>query len=74
MCAARVRAWYDRQAKGRQAEGQKSGGRGHKKNSPVSLPESLSGDARDQAGKAFGVSGRMVDYATKVISRGFALS
>jgi hypothetical protein len=60
ICAARARQWYDKKAVERMAEGQKSGGRGHKKNSPANLPDSLPGDARDLAGKAFGVSGKLV--------------
>jgi hypothetical protein len=34
---------------------------------PANLPERETGDARDQVSKDFGVSGRMVDYAKKVI-------
>jgi hypothetical protein len=57
--AGAARDWYDWQAKERQAEGQKSGGRGHKKNSVETLPPSIdSGKARDAVGKAVGVSGK----------------
>lgn len=71
MVAARAREVYDAAAKERMKEGQQSGGRGHKKNSPENLPESLdNGDARDKAGKAVGVSGKSVDYATKVLNTG----
>jgi hypothetical protein len=62
MVAARVRDYYDRQAKERQ------------KRKPVdSVPEKLpeqKGDSRDQAGKDVGVSGKTVDAATKVLKRG----
>ena len=63
MVAARARGAYDKQAKERQR-----GGRGGKL-LPVSLPEAK-GDSRDQAAKAVGVSGRTVDYATRVLNRG----
>jgi hypothetical protein len=49
-----ARAWYDRQAK----ERQKSVGGTGKKAVPVNLPEAVNGDARDQAAKAVGVSGK----------------
>jgi len=61
MIGARVREHYDRLAKERQHEGQKAGGRGNKKNSPEQIPGSLRGDARDQAGKAVGVSGERIE-------------
>jgi ParB-like chromosome segregation protein Spo0J len=68
MVGARARDIYDSQAKERQKEGQKSGGRGHIKNSVENLPPSLdSGKARDHAAKAVGVSGKSIDFATKVI-------
>lgn len=68
MVAGRAREMYDRQAKERMNAGQQAGGRGHKKNSPANLPDSLKGDARDQVGKVFNVSGRSVDYAKKVLT------
>ncbi len=34
---------------------------------PVNLPEST-GDARDQVAKIVGVSGKSIDYATKVLN------
>jgi hypothetical protein len=61
LCAARAREVYDRQAKERQ---RLSEGRGKK--GPANLPD-LKGDARDQVGKAFGVSGRSVDYASEAL-------
>jgi hypothetical protein len=73
MVGARAREWYDKQAKERQHEGQKSGGRGHKKNSVESLPPSSdSGKARDQVGKVVGVSGKTIDYASKVLNQAVA--
>lgn len=60
--AARARDYYDRQAKERQ-----------KRKPADSVPENLpeqKGDARDQAAKAAGVSGKTVDFATKVLKQG----
>ena len=64
MCAARAREIYEREAKERQQGGQ--GG----KLLPANLPEANKGDARDLAGKAFGVSGKSVDHAKRVIEKG----
>lgn len=62
IVGARLREFYDDQAKERQ------------KRKPVdSVPENLpeqKGDARDQAGKAVGVSGKSIDHATKVLNKG----
>lgn len=67
MVGARARDYYDRQAKERQKEAGKNHGRGQTK-VPVNLPEPISnGDARDHAAKAVGVSGKSIDYATKVL-------
>ncbi len=57
---------YDRQAKERQREHGKTAP-GKQKTLPATLPE-VKGDARDKAGKAVGVSGKYIDYATKVIN------
>lgn len=65
MCAARARDIYERDAKERQ---KLSEGRGQK--GPVNLPDLKTGDARDIAGKAFGVSGKSVDHAKRVIEKG----
>lgn len=64
MVAARARELYDEQAKERQKarKGRQPGA------SPENLPE-LHSDARDAAGKAVGVSGRTVDFATKVLTQ-----
>jgi hypothetical protein len=68
MVAARAREIYDAQAKERQVESGRNHGRGKV---PENLPEPINaGDARDKAGKAVGVSGRSVDFATKVLSQG----
>ncbi len=41
------------------------------KSVPVNLPEPVtSGDARDQTGKAFGISGKSVDHAARVLNSG----
>jgi len=62
MCAARAREIYERDAKKRlDTKGGHSG--------PVNLPEAK-GDARDLAGKAFGVSGKSVDHAKRVLDKG----
>lgn len=59
MCAARAREIYERQAKDRQKLGKEN------------LPDpQQQGQARDKAGKAFGVSGKSVDHATRVIEKG----
>lgn len=67
MCAARARDIYEREAKERQKA---SGGDQSKKAVPENLPEPKKGDARDAAGKAFGVSGKSVDHAKRVIDKG----
>lgn len=65
MVGARARGIYDRQAKERQQESGKVHGRGKV---PANLPEPIeSGDSRDAVGKAVGVSGKSIDYATKVL-------
>jgi hypothetical protein len=72
MCAARARAMYDERAKERQKAGGESGGKTAGKGRPKSeadrvpayLPEAK-GNARDEVGKVFGVSGKSVDHATK---------
>jgi hypothetical protein len=66
MCAARTREMFDQQAKERQKATLK---RGNDKPVPVNLPE-REGDARDAAGKAFGVSGKLVDQARAVQQKG----
>ncbi len=63
MCAARACELYSQQAKDRQGRRNDL-----KQNLPENLPEGR--DARDAAGKAFGVSGKSVDFAKKVIDKG----
>lgn len=66
MIAARARKVYDERAKERQKvrKGSQPGA------TQENLPDLSSGQARDHAGKALGVSGRTVDFATKVLKRG----
>jgi excisionase family DNA binding protein len=66
MVAARAREVYDRAAKERQRA---SGGDHKKKAVPANLPEPPRSDSRDVAGKAVGVGGRSVDFATKDLAR-----
>jgi hypothetical protein len=71
MVGARAREIYNRQAKERQraSGGDRKGARAI--SVPVNLPEPIvGGDARDQAGKAVGVSGRSIHYGTKVLKQG----
>lgn len=73
MVAGRAREFYDKAAKDRQHEGQKAGGKARHGDSSLgaNLPQSSdAGRSRDQAAKAVGVSGRTVDYATKVLEQG----
>jgi hypothetical protein len=65
MCAARAREIYEREAEARM----KVGINQHT-SPPANLPEGKKGDARDLAGKAFGVSGKSVDHAKRVIEKG----
>jgi ParB-like chromosome segregation protein Spo0J len=65
MCAARAREIYEREAKERQTSSLKQNN-----TVPANLPERNKGDARDLAGKAFGVSGKSVDHAKRVIEKG----
>ncbi len=64
MVGARARSLYDAQAKARMAQGG-----GDRKSGPENLPDPVKGqaDARDAAGKAVGVSGKTIDYATRVL-------
>lgn len=68
MVAGRARSYYDAQAKARQKEGGAKGGGKVMEN----FPEASAGEqtARDAAGKAVGVSGRTVDFATRVLTQG----
>jgi len=66
MCAGRARDIYEREAKERQKvrKGEQAGA------SVENLPQLDSGKARDAAGKAFGVSGKSVDHAKRVLEKG----
>ena len=68
MVGSRAREHYDRLAKERQRarKGNQPGA------TPVNLPELSKGDSRDQAGKAVGVSGSLIDRGTKVLEQGTA--
>jgi len=64
MVAARARSIYDEQARQRQV-------RKPSDSVPANLPAQVNkADARDAAGKAVGVSGKSVDYATRVLAQG----
>lgn len=64
MIGQKAMQMYTKQAKERQ---KLSKGRGEK--GPVNLPD-LKGDARDLAGKAVGVSGKLIDHANTVVNKG----
>lgn len=63
MCAARAMELYEQQAKERQGKRNDL-----KDNIQVNFPECQ--QARDAAGKAFGVSGKSVDFGKKVLVKG----
>ena len=69
MCAARASEIYERQAKERMKAG---GGDKTKEAGMENLPSPVTGQStsRDAAGKAFGVSGKSVDFAKRVIDKG----
>ena len=66
MVAAKAREYYDREAREKMQvrKGEQAGA------SPENLPELKKGDARNQAGKALSVSGKSVDFATKILRNG----
>lgn len=61
MCAARARGFYEAEAKKRLKLNNET-----KEN----LPYSTKGQSRDKAGEVFGVSGKSVDYAKRVMEHG----
>ena len=66
MVAGRARAIYDQQAKERQQDAGKIHGRGKV---VANFPQpNDSSRSRDAAGRAVGVSGKSVDYATRVLA------
>jgi hypothetical protein len=78
MCAAKardLRKEYDRQAKERMRQGGERGGKASgacrraETKPPVNLPEASGGDARDEIARAFGISGKSVDYAIKLAAQ-----
>lgn len=70
MAAARAREIYDRAAKERQKASGGDRKSGDRKSVVENLPQPNDGKSRDQAGRAFGVSGKLVDMATNVLRRG----
>ncbi len=66
IAAAKLKDHYADEARKRQAA---AGGPHPGKPLPVNLPGAQS-DARDAAGKAFGVSGKSVDQAETILKRG----
>lgn len=68
MVGSRAREMYDKQAKERQRDGQRAGGK--KRQGDNSMVENLppTSKARDAAGKAVGVSGKSIDHATRVLN------
>lgn len=70
MVAARLRKYYDQQAKERQHQGQERGRQSQKGALVENLPPTETAKARDQAGEVLRVSGKTVDFATKVIENG----
>ncbi len=70
MVGARARGLYDEQAKERQRASGGNRMNAKAKAVPVILPEPLKGDSRDHVGKVVGVSGKLIDNATKVLEKG----
>jgi len=68
MCTARARKLYDDQAKQRQKAS--GGDRKSGKSVVANLPQPIEGKSRDQAGKAFGVSGRRLRADIRARRRG----
>ena len=67
LVAARAREFYDKEAKERMSEGGMQGRNKQLHGGVVTLPPPQK--SRDAAGKALGVSGKLVDHATKVLRR-----
>jgi hypothetical protein len=49
----------------RVSEGGRAAGKSRPKQRPVNVPNPNGGNARDQVGKTVGVSGKLIDHATK---------
>lgn len=67
MVAARFRGYYDRQARERMLATQNNDAGW---SAMENFPQQDHSTARDAAGKEFGVSGKSVDHATKVLEKG----
>ena len=67
MVGARARECYDRAAKERKREGGKVAGKGRPKQDVEKVPQPNVGKSRDHVGKAVGVSGRLIDFATAAL-------
>jgi hypothetical protein len=65
MIAAKIRELHDQRAKDRQAAGRK---KGQQKPVVEEVPPREKGKARDHAAAIVGVSGRLVDDATKLLN------
>jgi hypothetical protein len=64
MIGNKARDWYDAEAKKRMSAGGKEAGRGRPQQGVETVPPPIdAGKARDQAGKAVGVSGKTMDKA-----------
>jgi hypothetical protein len=70
MIAARAKELYEKAAKERMQTGGEKSGKVRRNEGVVNLPSLHEGTARDQAGKAVGVSGKTVDYGAKVLRDG----
>lgn len=68
LIGARLRRFFDEQAKERMSEGGKSAGNGREKKGVENLPPPTK--ARDAAGASVGVSGKLIDAATTVLKHG----
>lgn len=72
MVGARARKFYDDEAKKRQKASGGDRKSANERSVVENLPQPISdaGKARDQVGKAVGVSGKSIDYATRVLAQG----
>jgi hypothetical protein len=68
IAGAKAREIYDREAKERQKEAGKAGRQKQLTGEVETLPPPQK--SRDAAGKAFGVSGKLIDHGTKVLKEG----
>jgi hypothetical protein len=67
MVGAKTIEMYAKRAKERQKQGGKNSGKVRNNEVPVKVPELQKGDARDQAGAAVGVSGKLIDKGVKIL-------